>query len=323
MDKHTLDESQLLELFRRMTLLRRFEEKIAGLYVRGKITGHVDLYGGEEAVGVGAICALDLKDYVVSTYRQYGHCLAKCAAPRAVMAELFGKQTGISHGRDGAMHTVDPNLHFIGAIGAGGLPIATGLALAVQYQEGPEVVFCIFGDTALSQGAFHEALNLASIWKLPIVFICENNFYGMGTFIDNSVCQEELYRFAEPYKMPGVRVDGMDVVEVYIAAKNALSLARAGEGPSLIEAVTYRFRGASMSNPAEDRAVREERIWRERDPIMNLRRRLLGEHGVAEATLDRIDHEVDASIDDAVKFAEESPEPPLDTLGKTVYASDH
>ena len=322
MDKHTLDESQLLEIYRRMTLIRRFEEKIAGLYSGGKIAGRVDLYAGEEAVGVGAICALDARDYVVSTYRQYGHCLAKGTAPRAVMAELFGKQTGISQGRGGAMHTFDHDLRFMGAIGAGGLPIATGLALSVLYQEGPEVVCCLFGDLALSQGVFHEALNLASIWKLPIVFICENNFYGMGTFIDNSVCQEELYRFAEPYKMPGVRVDGMDVVEVYAALKDAISLARAGDGPSLIEAVTYRFRGASMSNPAEDRSAREERIWRERDPIMNLRRRLLGELSASEAALDRIDNEVDATIDDAVKFAEESPEPPLDTLDRGIYASE-
>ena len=321
MDKHTLDETQLLELYRRMTLLRRFEEKVAGLHSRGKIPGHFDLYAGEEAVGVGAICALDLVDHVVSTYRQYGHCLAKGAAPRAVMAELFGKQTGISRGRGGAMHLLDRDLRFVGAIGAGGLPIAAGLALAVQYQAGPEVVCCLFGDIALSQGAFHEALNLASVWKLPIVFICENNFYGMGTFIDNSVCQEELYRFAEPYKMPGVRVDGMDVLNVYAALKDALVVARAGDGPSLIEAVTYRFRGASRSNPGEDRAAREQLIWRERDPIMNLRRRLLGEQSVAEATLDQVDHEVDATIDDAVKFAEES-EPSLDTVGKTVYAAD-
>src|SRR5216683_2143500 len=165
MDKHTLYETQLLELYRRMTLLRRFEEKVAGLHSRGKIPGHFDLYAGEEAVGVGAICALDLVDHVVSTYRQYGHCLAKGAAPRAVMAELFGKQTGISRGRGGAMHLLDRDLRFVGAIGAGGLPIAAGLALAVQYQAGPEVVCCLFGDIALSQGAFHEALNLASVWK--------------------------------------------------------------------------------------------------------------------------------------------------------------
>ncbi len=223
-DKHTaqhalltLHESQLLDLYRRMTLIRRFEEKTAEMYSRGKITGFCHLYAGEEAVAVGAIYALYDKDYVVSTYREHGHCLAKGAEPRVVMAELFGKATGISHGRGGSMHLFDQDLRFMGgyAIVGGGLPIACGLALAVSYNEGPEVVCCFFGDGALPQGAFHETLNMASLWKLPLVFICENNFYGMGTLVQNAISQEELYRFAEPYKMPGVRVDGMDVLEVY------------------------------------------------------------------------------------------------------------
>ena len=330
-DKHTaqhalltLQESQLLDLYRRMTLIRRFEEKTAEMYSRGKITGFCHLYAGEEAVAVGAIYALYDKDYVVSTYREHGHCLAKGAEPRAVMAELFGKATGISHGHGGSMHLFDQDLRFMGgyAIVGGGLPIACGLALTVSYNEGPEVVCCFFGDGALPQGAFHETLNLASLWKLPLVFICENNFYGMGTLVQNAICQEELFRFAEPYKMPGVRVDGMDVLEVYEATMEAVARARNGDGPSLIEAVTYRFRGHSMSDPAEYRSKREERIWQERDPIKNLHRRLIAEKRATEARLDEIDREVAATIEDAVKFADESPEPSMDTLGKGVYATE-
>ncbi len=330
-DKHvaerallTMDATQLLDLYRRMVLIRRFEEKTAEMYSRGKITGFCHLYAGEEAVAVGAIAALYDKDYVVSTYREHGHCLAKGASPRAVMAELFGKATGLSRGHGGSMHLFDPNLRFMGgyAIVGGGLPIAAGLGLSISYREEPEVVCCFFGDGALPQGAFHESLNLASLWKLPVIFICENNFYGMGTMVQNAICQEELYRFAEPYKMPGVRVDGMNVLEVYRAATEAATRAREGDGPSLIEAVTYRFRGHSMSDPAEYRSRREERIWQERDPIKGLRRRLLQDNRVAEGQLDQIDNEVNEVIEDAVKFAEESPEPGIETLGKYVYAEE-
>jgi pyruvate dehydrogenase E1 component subunit alpha len=318
----TLHEAQLLDLYRRMVLIRRFEEKAAEMYTRGKITGFCHLYAGEEAVAVGAIAALYDKDYVVSTYREHGHCLAKGAPPRAVMAELFGKVTGISHGRGGSMHLFDPVIRFMGgyAIVGGGLPLAVGLGLSIAYNEGPEIACCFFGDGALPQGAFHESLNLASLWKLPVVFICENNFYGMGTLVKNAICQEELYRFADPYKMPGVRVDGMDVLEVYGATMKAAERARQGDGPSLIEAVTYRFRGHSMSDPAEYRSRSEERIWRERDPIKNLCKRLTGERGIAEARLGEIEREVEAAIADAVAFADESPEPALDEVTRNVYA---
>ncbi len=330
-DKHTaqhalltLSETQLLELYKRMVLIRRFEEKAAEMYSRGKITGFCHLYAGEEAVAVGAISALYDKDYVISTYREHGHCLAKGASPRVVMAELFGKATGISKGHGGSMHLFDDELRFMGgyAIVGGGLPLAAGLGLSVQYKEGSEVVCAFFGDGALAQGAFHESLNMAALWKLPVVFICENNFYGMGTLVQNAISQEELYRFAEPYKMPGVRVDGMDVLEVYGATMEAVARAREGDGPSLIEAVTYRFRGHSMSDSAEYRSKREERIWQERDPIKNLHRRLLAEKRASEARLDEIDREVAEAIEDAVKFADESPEPSLDELGKGVYVEE-
>src|ERR1700676_5183912 len=327
-DKHTaqhalltLHESQLLDLYRRMTLIRRFEEKTAEMYSRGKITGFCHLYAGEEAVAVGSIYALNDKDYVVSTYREHGHCLAKGADPRVVMAELFGKETGISHGRGGSMHLFDPILRFMGgyAIVGGGLPLAAGLGLSVMYKEEQEIVACFFGDGALPQGAFHESLNLAALWNLPVVFICENNFYGMGTLVQNAISQEHLYKFAEPYRIPGVRVDGMDVLEVYGAVTQAAARAREGDGPSLIEAVTYRFRGHSMSDPVEYRSKREERIWLERDPIKNLRKRLLTERGQAEAHLKEIEAEVEDVIEDSVRFADESPEPRIEDVSKHVY----
>ena len=327
-DKHvaqrallTLDEAQLLEVYRKMVTIRRFEEKAAEMYTKGKITGFCHLYAGEEAVAVGAIQALYDKDYVVSTYREHGHCIAKGAEPRVVMAELFGKETGISHGRGGSMHLFDPVLRFMGgyAIVGGGLPIAAGLGLSVMYKEEQEIVACFFGDGALPQGAFHESLNMAALWNLPVVFICENNFYGMGTLVQNAISQEHLYKFAEPYKIPGVRVDGMDVLEVYGAVTEAAARAREGDGPSLIEAVTYRFRGHSMSDPVEYRSKREERIWLERDPIKNLRKKLLTERGQEEATLKQIEAEVEDVIEDSVRFADESPEPRLEDVGKHVY----
>src|SRR6266851_4290553 len=317
----TIDEAQLMDLYRRMVLIRRFEDKVAEMYSRGKITGFCHLYAGEEAVAVGAISALYDKDCVISTYREHGHCLAKGASPRAVMAELFGKSTGLSRGHGGSMHLFDANLRFMGgyAIVGGGLPLAAGLGLSIVYKEEPEVVCCFFGDGALPQGAFHESLNMASLWKLPVIFICENNFYGMGTLVQNAICQEELYRFAEPYKMPGVRVDGMDVLEVYQATVEAAARAREGHGPSLIEAVTYRYRGHSMSDPAEYRSKREERIWQERDPIKRFRRYLLTERRISDAQLQKIDQTVNEIIEDAIKYADESPEPSLDELGKYVY----
>jgi pyruvate dehydrogenase E1 component alpha subunit len=317
----TLDEAQLLEVYRKMVTIRRFEEKAAEMYTKGKITGFCHLYAGEEAVAVGAIQALYDKDYVVSTYREHGHCIAKGAEPRVVMAELFGKETGISHGRGGSMHLFDPVLRFMGgyAIVGGGLPIAAGLGLSVMYKEEQEIVACFFGDGALPQGAFHESLNLAALWNLPVVFICENNFYGMGTLVQNAISQEHLYKFAEPYKIPGVRVDGMDVLEVYGAVTEAAARAREGDGPSLIEAVTYRFRGHSMSDPVEYRSKREERIWLERDPIKNLRKKLLTERGQDEAHLKEIEAEVEDVIEESVRFADESPEPRLEDVGKHVY----
>jgi pyruvate dehydrogenase E1 component alpha subunit len=302
------DDPDLVGIYRKMMTIRRFEEKAAEMNGHGKIAAFGPSYSGEEAVAVGAIGALEEKDYVVSTYRQYRHWIAKGAEPCVVMAELFGKETGLSHGRGGSTHLYDLVLRFI----SGGLPIAVGLGLSIAYQDEREIVACLFGDDAVAQGAFHESLNMAALWNLPVIFICENNFYGMGTIAPNAVAQEHLYKLAEPYKIPGVRVDGMDVLEVHRAVGEATARARDGDGPSLIEAVTYRLRGQSA-------APHEEHIWAERDPLANLRKELLTERGRDEAELAEIESQVEALIENAVRFAEESPEPRMEDVGRHVF----
>jgi TPP-dependent pyruvate/acetoin dehydrogenase alpha subunit len=305
------DDPDPMGIYRKMLTIRRFEEKAAEMYGQGKVAAFGPSYSGEEAVAVGAIGAIKEKDYVVSTYRQYGHCIANGAQPRVVMAELFGRETGLSHGRGGATNLYDLVLRFI----SGDLPIAVGLGLSIAYQEEREIVACLFGDDALARGAFHESLNMAALWNLPVIFICENNFYGMGTMAPNAVAQEHLYKLAEPYKIPGIRVDGTDVLEVDRAVTEAAARAREGDGPSLIEAVTYRFRGQSAE-------PREERVWAERDPLRNLRKELLSERGRDDAELAAIEAEVEAVIEDAVRFADESPESRIEDVGKHVYVVD-
>ena len=250
------DEPPLLELYRRMVAVRRFDDQ-AG-----------EQHRGEEAVAVGAILALHASDYVVSTYHHGGHAIARGTEPNAA---------------DG----------FITANGNEGLPIATGIAMSITYNVTLDVVACMFGDDALSSGAFHESLNLASMWKLPVIFVCDNNFFGMGTFVQNAVAQEHLPRIAGPYDMPVMRVDGMKVLEVYRAVVDGAGRARAGAGPSLIDAVTYRSREHSMPGSAKYCSPSDERIWRERDPIRTFRDSLLTEHEIAESILDEIDSAID------------------------------
>ncbi len=298
-----IDEGESVALYRRMKLVRSFDHAIDERRRLGKISGRREIYAGEEAVSVGAIYSLTRDDHLVSTYHERGHRLARGGDPRSALARLLGVESAIATGDEAAL---DSRTHFIGANDGNGLAIAAGLALALNYQNAPAIVCCLFGDEMLAQGAFHEALNFASFASLPIVFVCENNFYGMGTFIDNAVAQEELYRLAGGYKMPGVRVDGMDVLGVSAAMIDAAQRARDGEGPSLIEAVTYRWRGPAFSDAADYDARREEPIWRERDPILNLRARLVGEKGVPESTLDEIDREAATAIDDAINYAEEN-----------------
>jgi len=314
-------DDELVRLYRMMFLIRRFEEKAAEMYARGKITGFSHLYTGEEAVAVGAISSLHERDYVVSTYRDHGHCLAKGADPNVVMAELFGRSTGINKGKGGSMHLFDNKLRFLGgyAIVAGGLPIAVGVGMALHYKNEDSVVTTFFGDGATNAGAFHESLNAASAWKLPVIFICENNFFAIGTSLERVSPSKELYKRVKTYNIPSERVDGMDVLAVREATERAIERAREGEGPSFIEALTYRFRGHSMSDPDDYRTKREEKIWKERDPIIKLAKQLRDKATISPDEIKELQDEVNAKVDESTKFADESSWPELEELMKDIY----
>jgi len=317
-----VDKTTAVDLLRQMLLIRTFEDKAAEMYAKGKIGGFLHLYNGEEAVAVGAISVLRLEDLVVTHYRDHGHALAKGSEPRRCMAELFGKATGLCKGKGGSMHFCDASVGILGgyAIVAGHLPIAAGLALAFQYQGKDNVVLCFFGDGATNIGDFHEALNLASLWKLPVIYICENNLYGMGTALRKSSALLDIHKKAVAYDMPGERVDGMDVFAMREATARAVAAARAGEGPTLLEAICYRFRGHSMADPVLYRKKEEEQAWRTRDPITTLRARLETEGLLSAQEYAALEREVLAVIEEAVRFAEESPEPAPEELYTDVYA---
>ena len=318
---HNSSNDELVELYRMMFLIRRFEEKASEMYTRGKITGFSHLYIGEEAVAVGAISALHERDYVISSYRDHGHCLAKGADPNVIMAELFGRSTGITNGKGGSMHLFDSQLRFLGgyAIVAGGLPITVGVGMALNYKEEDSVVATFFGDGATNAGAFHESLNVASAWKLPIIFICENNFFAIGTSLDRVAPAKELYKRIKAYNMPSERVDGMDVLAVREATATAIERARDGDGPSFIEAVTYRYRGHSMSDPDDYRTKREEKIWKERDPIIKLAKHLRDKAIIAPDDLKELQDKVDAQVGAAVQYADKSSWPELEELMQDIY----
>ncbi|MBI3952947.1 MAG: pyruvate dehydrogenase (acetyl-transferring) E1 component subunit alpha [Chloroflexi bacterium] len=319
----TLTKKQLLELYRQMVLIRRFEEKSAEMYGRAKIGGFLHLYIGEEAVAVGAISVLEPQDCIVSHYREHGHALARGMHPNVVMAELFGKVTGCSRGKGGSMHLFDASLGFYGgtAIVGGGMPISVGLGLASKMREGNRrVTLSFFGDAAVNQGEFHESLNLATLWKLPVVFACENNGYGMGTAVERTFAVQEIYRLAERYGIPSEQVDGMDVLAVRDRAQAAVARARAGEGPSFLEIMTYRYMGHSMADPVSYRHRSEVEEWRKRDCIDGLKRKLLTEGLATEADLAALDAEVDRAVEEAVRFADESPFPPPEELYADVYS---
>lgn len=312
-----LTRTQLLEMHYKMVLLRRFEEKSAEEYTRGKIGGFMHLYIGQEAVGVGSIAALRPDDKILSSYREHGHAIAKGMDPRVVMAELFGKITGCSKGKGGSMHMWSNELGLYGgnAIVAAQLPIAAGVALAMQYQGLDSIVACYFGDGAVDEGAFHEALNLASIWKLPVVYICENNQYSMGMAVEKAWAVDSLLPRAAAYNIPGHQVDGMDIVAVYEAMTSAVEHTRSGQGPMLLEVKTYRFRAHSMTDPAYYRTREEEQHWRTtRDPITIFEQKLL-ELGVAtQSEFDANDVRATQVSEDAADFAENSPDPSPEEL---------
>jgi pyruvate dehydrogenase E1 component alpha subunit len=320
-----LTRTQLLEIHYKMALLRRFEEKAAEEYTRGKIGGFMHLYIGQEAVGVGCLAALRPDDNVLSSYREHGQAILKGMEPRAVMAELFGKITGCSKGKGGSMHMWSNELGLLGGNGIVGaqLPVAAGVALAMQYQGLDTLVACFFGDGAVDEGAFHEALNLAAIWKLPVIYICENNQYSMGMAVDKAWAVDSLLPRAAAYNMPGEQVDGMDVVLVYEAMKRAVERTRSGQGPSLLEIKTYRFRGHSMTDPAYYRTREEEQQWRAtRDPIGIFEKKLLDLDLASQAQFDENDTRATQVAEDAAEFADQSPEPTPEELYTDVMVDD-
>ena len=312
---------KLIEFYRQMYLIRRFEEAAAVQYQRRKIGGFLHLYIGEEAVAVGAIDNLLPQDTIVSHYREHGHALARGSDPKALMAELFGRATGVSKGKGGSMHLYDAGRGFLGgyAIVGGHLPIAVGLAMAHQHKQDNGISVCFFGDGAVNEGEFHEALNLASVWKTPVLFLCENNLYGMGTALERASAVPEVYKRAAAYNVPAERCNGMDVREMNAAARKAVDYVRGEQKPFLLEAMCYRFRGHSMADPELYRQKEEVAQWRLRDPITKLRQELIRDGQATEEELNAIDARVEAEIDEAVRFADESPEPPPEELWTDVY----
>jgi len=320
-----LTRTQLLEMHSKMALLRRFEEKSAEEYTRGKIGGFMHLYIGQEAVGIGCISTLRQEDKVLASYREHGHAITKGMNPNVVMAELFGKITGCSKGKGGSMHMWSNEHGMLGGNGivAAQLPIAAGVALAAQYRGLDEVVMCFFGDGAVDEGAFHEALNLAALWKLPVIFVCENNQYSMGMAVEKAWAVETLLPRAAAHNMPAEIVDGMDVLKVYEAAKRSVEYTRSGKGPVLMEIKTYRFRGHSMTDPAYYRTREEEKEWRTtRDPIGIFEKHLLDAGLAAQADFDENDAKAIQIAEEAAEFAENSPFPEPEELYNDITIDD-
>jgi pyruvate dehydrogenase E1 component alpha subunit len=294
-----------------MTLARRFEQAAAEQYGQGNIGGFLHLYPGEEAVAIGSLSAAERGDYVVSTYREHVHAITWGISPRAVMAELFGRATGCSGGYGGSMHLFDAERRFLGGYAIVGetFPVAAGVGYWIRMNEAPEIAFCYFGDGAANQGTFHETLNMAALWKLPVLFICENNHYQIGTEIHRHSAVTEIHRRGVAYGIDGRRVDGMDVEAVYEATRDAVEHVRAGNGPYLLECETYRYRGHSMADSGAYRSALEVAELRARDPVSTFRDKALTEGWLAEAECQDIETEIDAIVEDAVRFASESAPP--------------
>jgi pyruvate dehydrogenase E1 component alpha subunit len=321
---NTLEEDRetLLAIFRQMLLIRRFEEKCAESYSLGKIGGFCHLYIGQEAVAVGAISVLRPDDYVLTSYREHGQAIAKGITPDAVMAELYGKATGCSRGKGGSMHLFDAEVNFLGghAIVGGQIPLATGVAFASKYKESDQVALCFFGEAAVNQGAFHESLNMAQLWKLPCIYICENNKYGMGTSLERAMSLQNVAEKACAYELASEFVDGMDVLAMRDATQRAVKRAREQSAPTLIEARTYRFMGHSMSDPGKYRTRAEIEKYQERDPIKLFTATLIENDVLTDKGIAEFEAEIKEEVEHAARFAEESPEPDPKELYTNVYA---
>ncbi len=318
-----MDKEKLLQMYYEMVLIRRVEERGAELYQAGKIGGFMHLYIGQEAVSTGLIAAREPRDRVITAYRDHGVALNCGISANEVMAELLGKVTGMSKGKGGSMHmaSVEKNMWGGHAIVGGHLPIAAGLALGDQYAGNDNITICMFGDGATNIGYFHEALNLAKTWNLRVLWVCENNQYGMGTAVERASAVDEIRQKAEGYGMKNARVDGMDVMKVYEASQEAMKYIRETGHPYLLEAVTYRFRGHSMGDPERYRQQEEVKKWQENDPIGIFRAYLLKEKAATEAELDALDEKAQFETDKSVEFAEASPEPGMEELFKDIYAN--
>ncbi len=313
--------AQRTSWLRTMINIRRFEEKAAEWYAKGRIKGFLHLYIGQEAVATGAISALRDDDYLVTHYREHGHAMARGVDPNRIMAELFGKSTGVTGGRGGSMHLFDVEKSFMGgyAIVAGHMPLACGLALAEQYKGTERIAVNFFGDGAVNEGEFHEALNLAAVWKLPVLFIVENNLYGMGTDVRRVSAIIEIYKRTDAYGIHSEQVDGMDVEAMHEATSRLAERTRSGEGPMFLEAICYRFRGHSMADPEFYRHKGEVSRWRELDPIEQLKRRMKADGEIDEAAIAALQSDADALADEAARFAEESAPPEISTLHDFLY----
>jgi pyruvate dehydrogenase E1 component subunit alpha len=315
------DEETCRELLETMALIRRFEEEAGRQYQQAKAGGFLHLAIGEEATIVGTTSVLRPEDYLIGTYRTHGHAIARGTDPKNVMAELFGREDGCSRGRGGSMHIFDLERRFMGGYGivGGNLPIAAGLALASDYRGDDAVTVCMFGDGASNSGNFGETMNLAALWRLPVVFLVENNLYGMGTSIERHSAVTDLSRKAEGLGVPGVRVDGMDVLAVRETVAEHIRMARVDRQPTLVEAFTYRFRGHSAADPEVYRTKEEVEEWRKKDPITVFRDRLLADGVISEQDVDQMRERVEKRVLDAVAFADASPEPPLESLYDHLY----
>jgi pyruvate dehydrogenase E1 component alpha subunit len=320
--KHDLpDPDTCHTVLSKMMLIRRFEERAGEMYAKAKIGGFLHLCIGEEATIVGATQALRETDYLMSTYREHGQAIARGTHPNAVMAELFGREDGCSRGRGGSMHLFDWDKRFLGGYGivGGSLPLSAGVALACDYLENEDVILSMMGDGATNQGTFGETMNLAALWSLPVVFVIINNQFGMGTALHRHSAVTDLSLKSEGFGVPGTRCDGMDALDVHAVVSEALAEAREQRKPQLVEAVTYRYRGHSMADPEEYRTKEEVEEWRTRDPIQAFSRRLVDEDVLEQEEVEKLDEEAIQTVDDAVKFADQSPFPDLDSLYDNVY----
>lgn len=316
-----MDKDTLLHWYHQMVLIRRFEQRSSELYQEGKIGGFLHLYIGQEAIVVGSVAARSENDHIITAYRDHGHAICAGIETKYLFAEMLGKSTGVSKGKGGSMHLADVTKRFWGgyAVVGGHLPLAAGIALSEHYNETDAAVLCYFGDGATNIGYFHESLNLMGVWDLPVVLICENNAYGMGTAVDRASAVPDMITKAKAYGMPAEQVNGMNVFEMYEATDKALKAIRGGEGPQFLEAICYRFEGHSMGDPLRYRTKEEVEKWRKDDPIGILEKHMIDEGLANKDELEEIDQSVEKELEEAVQFAEESPLPEPEELFTDIY----